>query len=171
MTVTTEAKNPHVEFIKDKINSVIEKYPAVDDQLKNATKMLGGKVDKAFVAIGSLVIPLFVIFIFGVGHFLIDMVGFLYPMIESVKAIESDAKSDDTLWLTYWLIFALFKVTEGFADFLLSTIPFYFLLKGAFLVWCYAPSTKGADLIYKTVIRPYINPHLGLASDSDKKEQ
>ena len=78
------------------------------------------------------------------------------------QAIESTNKDDDTLWLTYWIVFCLFKIFEGFADSLISFIPFYFIGKLVFLVWCYYPSTKGADLLYKTVIKPYIVPAFGL---------
>ena len=41
-----------------------------------------------------------------------DMVGFIYPMYMSIKAIESVEKADDSQWLTYWLIFSLFKVVH-----------------------------------------------------------
>jgi hypothetical protein len=49
------------------------------------------------------------------------------------KAIETTAKDDDTLWLSYWIIFCLFKVVEGAADFVISFIPFYFLIKVSWL--------------------------------------
>jgi receptor expression-enhancing protein 5/6 len=42
-----------------------------------------------------------------------DLVGFVYPMYGSIKAIESKESEDDTLWLTYWLVFALFKVRQS----------------------------------------------------------
>lgn len=73
-------------------------------------------------------------------------------MYASIKAIESSSRDDDSLWLTYWLVFSLFKVrcafrlsvlrlhlshpsppslqiVEGSADFLLQYIPFYMLIK------------------------------------------
>ena len=49
--------------------------------------------------------------------------------VNSCKAIESEDKSDDTLWLTYWVVFAFFGVMEYFTDILLWWIPFYFFLK------------------------------------------
>lgn len=36
--------------------------------------------------------------------------GYVYPVFLSIKAIESGDKEDNTLLLTYWFIFTLFKV-------------------------------------------------------------
>ena len=47
----------------------------------------------------------------------------------SIKAINSEEKDDDTQWLTYWVVYAVFSVLEFFTDLLLSWFPFYFLLK------------------------------------------
>ena len=49
--------------------------------------------------------------------------------VDSCKAIESVDKDDDTMWLTYWVVFAFFGVIEYFTDILLWWIPFYFFLK------------------------------------------
>jgi hypothetical protein len=58
-----------------------------------------------------------------------DLIGFVYPVYASIKAIESKSTEDDSQWLTYWLIFGLFKLIEELADVLISFIPFYFLSK------------------------------------------
>lgn len=46
-----------------------------------------------------------------------------------LQALESTRKDDDTRWLTYWVVFALFSVFEFFSDLLLSWFPFYWLAK------------------------------------------
>ena len=91
--------------------------------------------------------------------------GFLYPAYCSIKALESSVKNDDTQWLTYWVVFAFFSVIEYFADFIagwvrlsifffkslciFSKVPFYWLSKCLFLVWCMAPiEANGANVIY-----------------------
>ena len=94
--------------------------------------------------------------------------GFLYPAYCSIKALESSVKNDDTQWLTYWVVFAFFSVVEYFADFiagwvglylfykmlvtnlcLFTQVPFYWLSKCLFLVWCMAPiEANGANVIY-----------------------
>lgn len=52
-----------------------------------------------------------------------------YPAFVSLKALETSTKDDDTKWLTYWVLYAIFSVLEFFTGFLYAIIPFYFLLK------------------------------------------
>ena len=98
------------------------------------------------------------------------MVGFVYPVYASIKAIETDEKDDDTQWLTYWLIFSFFKVFEGIADILISFIPFYYPSKVLFLVWCYYPTTKGASVVYTMCVKPYFAPLFNESSESNKNK-
>ena len=56
-------------------------------------------------------------------------IGFVYPAYCSVRALESRSKDDDTKWLTYWVVFALFSVIEFFSDILVGWVPFYWLTK------------------------------------------
>lgn len=46
-----------------------------------------------------------------------------------IKAIESPSKDDDTVWLTYWVVYSLFGLAEFFSDLLLSWFPFYYVGK------------------------------------------
>eukprot|EP00606_Chrysophyceae_sp_TOSAG23-5_P000119 GSChrysophyteH2.ASY1.ANO1.960.1 assembled CDS len=110
-------------------------------------------------------------FLLGGAHFIIDLVAYLYPAYASVRAIETDETDDDTQWLTYWLVFSLFKMIEGVADSLLQYIPLYMVAKCAFLVWCFHPSFNGATVCYQAVIRPQITPLLGhLEETKDSKK-
>ena len=67
-----------------------------------------------------------------------------------------EEKDDDTRWLIYWVIYAVFTILETFTDTLLYWIPFYFAFKVGFLVWLMLPSHNGAELIYKKVLKPFV---------------
>jgi len=102
-----------------------------------------------------------------------DLIGFLYPFYASIKAIESSDAKDESIWLTYWLIFGLFKIFEEFGDVFLSYIPFYRVIKATFLIWAFYSKTQGANTVYTNLIKPYVVPALGILSTSDddsKKE-
>lgn len=58
-----------------------------------------------------------------------NFVGFIYPAYASTHAVESPRKDDDTKWLTYWVVFALFSLVEFFADIIVGWFPLYWLMK------------------------------------------
>jgi len=88
-----------------------------------------------------------------------NFIGFLYPAYESIKAIESNTKQDDTKWLTYWVVYSSFIVVEFFSDYLLFWIPFYYVLKCALLLYCMLPQYAGSQTIYQFCIRPLFLEH------------
>jgi len=89
-----------------------------------------------------------------------NFIGFLYPAYQSIKAIESTDKNDDTEWLMYWVVYSMFGCAEFFIDIFLSWFPFYFLGKCFFLLWCMSPrENNGSRLIYTKVIRPFVKKH------------
>ena len=54
------------------------------------------------------------------------MIGFAYPAYCSIKALESRTKEDDTQWLMYWVVFALFSLAEFFSDILVGWVSYYY---------------------------------------------
>ena len=92
-----------------------------------------------------------------VGHFaqlVCNLGGFLYPAYRSFKAIKSESKDDDTEWLIYWTVFAVFSLVDFAAEVILSWFPVYWVAKLAFLVYLWFPVTRGAQRLYKTVLGP-----------------
>lgn len=117
-------------------------------------------IDRVNIALG---LKLLLAFYLIAGHgreFVCNLIGFLYPAYTSIKAIETKEKDDDTKWLTYWVVFAAFSLIEFFSDLILSWMPFYWLLKCVFLIFCMLPfSWNGSTFIYKRIIRPLFLKH------------
>ena len=61
---------------------------------------------------------------------------------------ETENKDDDTQWLMYWVVFASFSLMESVSDVFIGWLPFYWLGKCAFLLWCMSP-LNGAAIVYK----------------------
>jgi len=138
---------------QDMLVKFLNQPGTVNDVMKIAEEKTG--VQRLYIAygVGALVI-LWLAVGFG-AQLLANLIGFVYPAYCSIKALESGTKKDDTQWLTYWIVFAFFSVIEFFTDILVGWVPFYWLTKCVFLVWCMAPmEMNGASLIYARVIRP-----------------
>lgn len=133
-------------------DNVVNKYL---NKIQNATG-----INKRYIAI-IVIAFVSVYLVYGyAADLLCNLIGFVYPAYISVKAIESKDKDDDTEWLMYWVVFAVFSVVEFFSDILLSWFPFYFLGKCVFLLWCMAPIPgNGSSVIYYNVIKPFVNKH------------
>ncbi|XP_060524022.1 receptor expression-enhancing protein 5 [Cylas formicarius] len=127
-------------------------------------------VDRLYLFIGGIaVVSLWLVFGYA-AQLVCNTVGFIYPAYISIHAIESRSKDDDTKWLTYWVVFALFSVVEYFADFIVGWFPLYWLIKGIFLVWLMIPTEfNGSLVIYKRIIRPYFLKHHSTIDDTLNK--
>ena len=76
---------------------------------------------------------------------------FLYFKIHTIFLFffsETENKDDDTQWLMYWVVFASFSLMESVSDVFIGWLPFYWLGKCAFLLWCMSP-LNGAAIVYK----------------------
>ncbi|KAI9912420.1 hypothetical protein PsorP6_005219 [Peronosclerospora sorghi] len=148
---------------KEKISAKLERY----DKVVELEKQTG--VDKFYIfCVGALLLGI-LLFVVGGEELVVGLVGFIYPAYMSFKAINTPGTVDDTQWLTYWVVYAFFNLTESITDLVLSWIPFYFFFKIAFLVWSYHPSTRGSNLIYNTLIKPYVAPHMSQIDSALKR--
>ncbi|KJH42373.1 TB2/DP1, HVA22 family [Dictyocaulus viviparus] len=85
-----------------------------------------------------------------------NLVGFAYPAYVSVKAVRTKKKSDDTQWLIYWCVFAVFSLVDFFASGIMRLFPFYWLFKMIFLIYLYLPQTQGANYIFFEFVNPLV---------------
>jgi len=132
----------------------------LDIQLKNnpyvaqVAAKTGVRPSLVVAGVGGFFV-LFILAGFG-ARFLTNLVGFVYPIYASFKALKSPSTDDDALWLTYWVVFGLFSLIESATDVLFFWIPFYNLVKMVFLVYLYAPQTRGANHIFNQFINPFL---------------
>uniref|UniRef100_A0A915NI85 Receptor expression-enhancing protein n=2 Tax=Meloidogyne TaxID=189290 RepID=A0A915NI85_9BILA len=85
---------------------------------------------------------------------LCNMIGFAYPAYQSVLAIHSTGKDDDTQWLVYWTTFAFFSVPDQFAWQIYFYFPLYWAMKAVFLLYLALPQTYGAHNLYAKYVDP-----------------
>lgn len=141
----------------DQVQVSLEKFKGQLDQqplLQQLEEKTG--VNKLYLVGGSAGLAVFMI-VAGVGTALLsNLVAFTYPAFASFKAVESEDKTDDIQWLTYWIVFSFFTIFEVFIDTLLYCIPSYFAFKLGFMAWLFLPSTRGATYIYKQALEPFL---------------
>jgi receptor expression-enhancing protein 5/6 len=142
-----------IEELKKEFEARIERY----EFLNTLEKQTGAP--KLYIALGIVgFVLLFLLFGIG-GAAVTSLIGFVYPCYASFKALKTSGKEDDEFWLTYWVVYAFFSVLETVSDFLFKYIPFYFLFKVVFLVWCFLPQTRGAKWIFDYGIEPILSKY------------
>jgi len=151
----------NVEFYKAQ---VLKWFDVMDQRLltNDYVKLIQEKtqVRPSFLAVGLGTFAVLFL-VWGVGaQFVTNLVGFVYPLYESYRSLHAassaSAVHSQPQWLTYWVIYALFSLIESLTDFFLLWIPLYPLVKVAFLVWCFYPTTHGAEQIYHKVVEPVL---------------
>jgi len=122
-------------------------------------------VPKAYAVLGSGSLFVILLFFNIAGPLLTNFLGWIYPAYASFKALETKETADDTHWLTYWVIYGLVSTLEYFSNWLTYYIPFFYILKAAFLIWLYSPQFRGAQYLYITVVRPYLRTRTNWIDD------
>lgn len=152
-----------IEEIKTNVND------ALSDSTKPWTKYfdlieMKTNVPRLYIFGGLLGFSILYLIFGYAAEILCNGIGVAYPAYISIKAIETSSKEDDTKWLTYWVVYSILSVFEFFSVFLTNVIPFYWLIKCVFLIWCMAPiANNGSTFIYTKWVRPYFLKHQSAA--------
>ncbi|KAH8856870.1 Receptor expression-enhancing protein isoform 2 [Schistosoma japonicum] len=135
----------------------LEKKNVVTDFLSLCETRSG--ISKLYLAYGIAFLTLYLVIGYGTD-ILTLLVGALYPAYQSVKAIETHEKEDDTKWLTYWVVFASVQLFEACTAMMIYYLPLYPIIKCVFLIYCMIPiQQNGSLLIYRRLIRPFVLEH------------
>jgi receptor expression-enhancing protein 5/6 len=141
------APQEKVQHYVGQLDKELSRYPT----LVNLERQSG--VPKAYAVLGAaLLYFFFIVFNLG-GQLLTNIAGFVIPGYYSLEALFTATTHDDTQWLTYWVVFAFFTVTESFVN-VVYWFPFYYTFKFVFLLWLSLPVFKGADLIFRNFLSP-----------------
>uniref|UniRef100_A0A7E5A0B0 Receptor expression-enhancing protein n=1 Tax=Panagrellus redivivus TaxID=6233 RepID=A0A7E5A0B0_PANRE len=86
--------------------------------------------------------------------------GTLYPAYRSYKAVRTKNVREYVKWMMYWIVLAIVNCVESVADLLLAFwCPFYYEAKIVFILWLISPWTRGASLMYRNWIHPWLQQH------------
>jgi len=130
----------------------LAKYPVLVN-LEHATA-----VPKAYAVVGLIAFYFFlVVFNFG-GQLLTNLAGFVIPGYYSLDALFTSTTTDDTQWLTYWVVFAFLTVIESTLS-VVYWFPFYYTFKFVFLLWLSLPMFRGAEIIFRSFMAPVLARH------------
>jgi hypothetical protein len=92
-------------------------------------------IPRAALFVGGVsLVTLTVVWLLG-GEFVSNMGGFFYPAYASLKVLEDPTRKSSTMWLEYWITFALVGCVDGLFGFLLHRIPLFSMLKLFFFAW------------------------------------
>jgi len=129
------------------LDKELSKYPALNNFEKQTN------VPKVYVVLGLGVLYFFLVF-FNIGaNFLTNTIGFAIPAYYSLEALFTTKTSDDSQWLTYWVVYAFLTVFESAVN-AVYWFPFYYTFKFVLVLWMALPQTSGAQVIFNSLLQP-----------------
>ena len=83
----------------------------------------------------------------------------VYPMMQSITAIEATDDKVKQKWLSFWCVFGIFQTIEMFFGFLLNYIPYYSWVRIMFFIFLMHPTTNGAQVLYESLFKKFLQEH------------
>jgi len=157
LMVPRENSKPYLfptDYFACKLSAILNQPGFVADILMATENKTG--VKRLYLAYGFIaVITVSLAFGFG-AQLLSNLIGIPYPVFCSIKALKTLDKQEDKKWFTYWVIFTFSSFLDFFTDILVEWIPYYWLTKTLFIIWCMAPmENNGSQMIYAWGIQPF----------------
>jgi receptor expression-enhancing protein 5/6 len=143
------------------IDKELSKYPTLNNLEKQTS------IPKVYAFLGLIAIYCILIFfnIGSSGQFLTNVAGFVIPGYYSMEALFSVSKTDDTQWLTYWVVFAFLTVFESAVS-AVYWFPFYYTFKLVLVLWLALPMTGGAQIVFRSFMQPVFSRYFSGAGST-----
>jgi len=141
------------------IDKELSKYPTLNNLEKQTS------IPKVYAFLGLIAIYVFFIFFNYGGQFLTNVAGFVIPGYYSMEALFSVSKTDDTRWLTYWVVFAFLAVFESAVN-AVYWFPFYYTFKFVLVLWLALPMTGGAQIVFHSFMQPVFSRYFSGAGST-----
>ncbi|CDW52322.1 receptor expression enhancing protein 5 [Trichuris trichiura] len=90
------------------------------------------------------------------GDLICNLICIVHPVYMSLWAIEMRDDEENTQWLTYWVIFALFSIVDYASEALMGYFPIYWLAKCVLFLWLSLSIYKGALRVYHFLLRGFV---------------
>ncbi len=135
------------------LNPLADKVPQIKELAGKA-----GVEPGVIIGAAGVLVTLITFALFG-STILTLVITVLYPAFKSIQAIETSHAEDDKEWLTYWIIFGLFSLLDDCCGCILNFIPYFYWIKLAFFIFLLAPQTRGANLVYNSVVKPQLEKY------------
>ncbi|CAF9919442.1 MAG: ER membrane protein DP1/Yop1 [Gomphillus americanus] len=129
------------------IDKELSKYPVLNDFERQTS------VPKVYVFLGLAALYTFLVFFNIAGSFLTNFAGFLLPSYYSLQALFTRGSTDDTHWLTYWVVYGFLTVFESAVN-APYWFPFYYIFKFVLVLWMSLPITNGAQIVFRSFLEP-----------------
>ena len=141
-------------------NSFTNQRSSKKDKIKFKTPYFLKEIQKQtnFPAVYVLVLILFsgICIYFGTMEvFLTNLIGIVFPIYWSMRALDTDinSKDEEKQWYTYWLIFLGMLPIDILFGRYLRHIPLFYFAKFVFLCWLFLPNFYGASYIHDRLIK------------------
>ncbi|KAL3098551.1 hypothetical protein niasHT_021410 [Heterodera trifolii] len=141
------------------------KYPFI----KKLEKQAGMDREKLFYsALAFLSLYLMV----GPGNTLLSaLIVKAWPVYQTILAVHTQNRKDDTQWLAFWCAFAAFSVLDHFFAPLEPLFGLYLLFKTAALLYLGLPQTYGAHNLYVKHVHPLVDQGTSTAYNEGGEEE
>jgi len=87
------------------------------------------------------------------------VVGTVYPIYESIRAVCTIGSADDTVWLTYWIAQGIVSFSTEWVDGIGQNVQIHWnMFEFFFYLWLILPWTDGASIFFDFIMAPLVAP-------------